>query len=515
MKLMDGNSIFLKYWIIGEPLLSDVLQKYYISIIPGMKEGISGSILSGNNIGIIKNIAEDRKEAALEVLKFFTSKDYQKEKFKANLLSTGIDELLNDEEACENGICDLAKAIQYTVEPEFIKDQSEDYSKRYQKYIYQYLYENKTIEETLKKIKDITDIYYIALNTENSYIGLVCFIFFSILSILMLLSLIFIIKENFRPYVMFLPEDLWIITVLGSVLILWIPFISYGPVNTLKCHVNLLLLSIGYTLSVCPTMYKLIARFPEDNKLIIWIYKHKYLFLLFNILIDGLMNSVFLIKLCTSQKVLIEDGESFEKCKYNGEYSFILLMIYKFIVIALILFLVFVEWNNPSTKYDMRFIILALYIDILSIILIYVFHVIKIKNYKLFFLVQAINTTTISLSNYLFLFGFRILLGLIRKQSIKLELINRINDSFINNETQLQSKTCSSSSNNNKNDNNNNNNFIYKSNVMNDNGNTVNSESLSSGNKTNFITRMISYHYSSKLYISSSSNIAATNTFNN
>jgi len=41
---------------------------YYKSILPGIKQGISGFFIDGNNIGIIKNISEDKKEAALEVL---------------------------------------------------------------------------------------------------------------------------------------------------------------------------------------------------------------------------------------------------------------------------------------------------------------------------------------------------------------------------------------------------------------------------------------------------------------
>jgi len=503
MKLMDGNSIFLKYWVIGEPLLNMALNKYHISILPGMKEGISSSILSGTNIGIIKNISENKKEAAFEVLKFFSSKEYQKKKFEEQSIFTAIDELWNDEKTCDIGLYEIVKSMQYIVEPEFIKEGQDDYRKRYQKYIYQYLYENKTIEETLKKINDITDTYYIALNTKNSYIGLICFILFSVTSTSMLLSLVFIIKENFHPFTMFLPDGFWIATILGSILILWVPFINYGPVTTLKCHINLLLLSMGYTLSVCPAMYKLIVCFPEDNKLITWIYKHKYLFLLFNILIDVLMNSISLIKLCTIQKVIVEDGESYEKCKY-GEYRIISLLVYKLIVIALILFLIFVEWNFSTILYDIRFIILSLYIDVLSIIIIYIFHVIQIKNYKIFFIIQTINTTIISFSNYIFLYGFRILLGFMRKQNITLELINRINDSYIDNETQLKSKTY----------NNNNNKYsIYKSEEMNDsveNGNST----LKSANKSNFIKRMIKYHYSSIL-INSNSNSIAINTFNN
>ena len=501
--MFDGQSIFIKYWFIGEPLISMIQGTYYLSILPGMKEGISSSIISGNNIGIIKNIPEDRKEAALEVLKFFTSKEYQKEKFGDKTFITGIDELWSDEEACGNGFCDIVKSTQYTPEPEFLREGNDDYRKRYKKYLYELLYNNITVEETLKRINDIKDIYYISVDIKNSYVGLICFILFSVLSILMISSIIFLFRENFRPFIMFLPDGFWVITILGSIFILWVPLISYGPVNTLKCHMKTLLLSIGYTISVCPIMYKLIIQFPENNKLFTWIYRHKYLFLLYNILIDVLVNSVSLIDSCTIQKIFVEYGESFENCIYDGEYSIILLFIYKLVVIILILFLVFVEWNNSATMYDMRIIILALYIDIISITLIFVFYNIQIKNYISSFIVQAINTTIISLSNYILFYGIRILLGFMRKQNIKLEFINKINDSFINNETQLKSETFNS---------NNNNNSIYKSEVMNDSEDNENSESVTI-NRSSFIKRMINYHYLSKSYSSSTS--SAYNTFSN
>jgi len=57
---------------------------------------------------------------------------------------------------------------------------------------------------------------------------------------------------------MFLSEDFWIVTVLGLVLILWVPLCNYGPVTPLKCHLKLLLIFIGYTFSIYPVIHKLI-----------------------------------------------------------------------------------------------------------------------------------------------------------------------------------------------------------------------------------------------------------------
>jgi len=381
LKFSTGKFVFLKYWLVGNPMLDFLKIIFGISKLPGIKEGIYGTLVSGNNIGIIRNITDDKREASLEVLKYYTSKEYQKEVFKNRYGAIALDELLDEEELCEDGLCDILKDAQFIVKPKFIRDGPTNYGKRYQKYIYQFLYnKNTTMDETLKKINDITKVYYVSLRTDDSYVGLIYFIFSLATSALMLLSLIFLFRDNFHPYFMFLPDDFWIITVLGSILLLWIPCISYGEVETIKCHLKPLLIAIGYTLSLCPTFYKLIALFPEEYKMIRWIVKHKYIFLLFNIVIDILLCSISLINPYTSQYVLVEDGESFKKCKYNGIYSVIILFVYKFLVFFVMLFLVFVEWNNITSFYDMKPILMIIYVDFLFIVLISVFHIINIKN---------------------------------------------------------------------------------------------------------------------------------------
>jgi len=483
--------IFLKYWFLAEPLLSNI--PYYLSIIPGLKEGVSGSMVSVNNLGIIKNNTEEKKKASIEVLKFFASEEYQKKMFEKKICLTALSELWNNEEVCENGLCDLVKEVQFTGEPKFIKEfkmeRTKSYDKKFKKYIYQFLYENKTIEETLKKITDITKVYYISLNTENTYVGLFYFIFISTISILMLLSLIVLFNDNFNPFFMFLSSNFWIITVLGSIMILWVPILNYGEIKEIKCYLKLLLLSIGYTLNFFPTIHKLISQFPEERKITKWIIKHKYMYLLLNILIDALLSSLSLIKPHSLKLISVEEGESFEICKYNEQYNVIILLLYKIMVMLLMLFIIFVEWNISEIMYDIKFAVSALYIDMLSIILLFVFNFIQIKYYKFYFIIQTINISIISISNYIFLYGIRVFLGFIRKQNVKLQFINHINESFINNETQLQTKSYNTGTINYTN------NSIYKTSTMDENeGNEV-TERITTC-KSNFISRMIDYHYS-------------------
>jgi len=480
MKLYDGNFIFLKYFIIGH---NDIIT-YPKSILPGMKEGISSSSIVGNDIGIIKNIPEEKKDAAIEVYKFFTSKITQHGFFSQGYMSA-VNEFWDDEELCQiNGLCDLIKSVQYISEPKFIHDEPEKYRKKYQKYIYQYLYGNKSIDEILKQFNDITKVYYVSLDTEDSNIGLICFIYFSVISAFMLLSLIFIYRENFNPFFRFLSEDFWIVTVLGSIMILWVPYLDYGPVEKLKCHLKPLLLSIGYTINICPTMHKLITQFPEENKISVWVNNHRYIFLLFFVVIDILLCSISLINPYTSQPVLIEDGESFEICRYNGIYSIIILYVFKFLIVLSVLFLIFVEWNNSATMYDMRFIIITLYIDILVVIPMLVFHIMDIKNYIGNFIIQTLIMSIISISNYILLFGFRLLLAFIRKKNLKLQFINNINEKFINNDTKIQTTKSYDVDNAT---------FNNKSNINDE--YEENENPSTTANKTNFFSRMVDYHY--------------------
>jgi len=480
---MKGKAIFLKYWFIAEPLLSDISLLYYKSNLPGIKKGISGSMIAGCNIGITNRIEEDKKDMALVIAKYMTSKVLQKKIFSSLTTLTAFTELLYDKTVCEKAPCDIIKEKQFTTEPEFIRDGPENYGKRYQKYIYQYLYQNKPINETLKQINDITKIYYISLTTENSYVGLICIILLFVISFLMLISLIFPFKEDFKPFFKFLPNDLWIVSVLGSILILWIPIFSYGPVKTLKCHIKPLLFSIGYTLNICPVIYKLIIQFPDDNKISVWVNKHIYLFLFFNILIDIIINSISFINPNIKNSILIKDGENFEICDYKKEYSILILLIYEFLTIFLLLLLIFAEWNITSTMHDVRFIVPVLYIDILFFIFAFIYFIFKIKNYKIYFIVQVIALTIISISHYIFLYEFRLILAFIRKNNINTKFLSNTIENFVNNETTKNSENVT---------------FSNKSNTITEDESNEIVMATSPQISDNFIKKIIDYHYSNK-----------------
>jgi len=430
MKLNDGKAVFLKYWLIGDPALINI--PYNVSILPGLKEGISGSMLKEHNLGIVRSLEENKKEAVLEVFKHFTSKEYQKNMFKNSYISTAISEFLDDEEMCKTAPCDLDKKVQFTGEPQFIKDGPESYRKKYKKYIYQFLNENKSIDETIKQIIDITKIYLISVDIKDSYVGLIFLILISVISILMLSSLILLFNEKLDKYFVFLSNDFWIITVLGSIMILWVPVFNYGPVKSLKCHLKLLLLSIGYTLNVYPTMYKLMSQFPKKLYISLWVKDHKYMLLLLNVLVDVLLNSISLMDVYTPKLILVEDGESFEICNYIKKFCILFIVIFKFMEVFLLSFLVFVERNISETMYDVKFIFPAIYMNTLSFILIVVFYIIEIKHYKSLFIILTINILIISITNFIFLYIGRIFLMFIKtKDSLVIEEVSKNHFNFV------------------------------------------------------------------------------------
>jgi len=495
---MNGKSIFLKYWIVSDGLIATI--PYKVSILPGLKNGVSGSVIAGSNIGIIRDLSEEKRKETYEVFKFLTSKYFKRKMFEEGLGKTSVTELLDDEEICNKTSCDLLKEIQFTVEPTFLKNGPEDYRKRYKKYIYEYLYENKSLEDTVKKVNDIIKVYRISLSTEDSYVGLIFFIIFTVLSILMFLSLFFIFVENFEIIFKFLSLDFWIISVIGSIMIFCIPFISYGRVNQVKCFLKILLLSLGYTLSVCPALHKLIAQHPGQGKIALWINENKYLFLFSNILIDLFLNSISLANPYVSKSVFVQDGESFEICEFDN-INLIIIFTYKFIIILLFLYLIFVEWNILDTIYDVRFTVLAIYSNILTFILIYVFTFFEIKHYEYSFIIPSAIISTTAISNYLFLYGIRIIFKLIKKGDPNFELVNResycrvaLNDVHSNPGNAIESTPTTKTDRN-----------VPETN---DNENVI-----EQNKKLNFIKRTIKYHYAKDTRYSNSNINISNNTF--
>jgi len=252
-KLFQGSSIFSKFWFFFDSVLN--FNQYTKSILPGSKEGISASLLAGYNIGISRYIKdEDEKQATLEAYKFLTSKEIQMDGLWNNLLLSGVFSLYKDKEICSTEECKLFEELQLFGRPENKTNNFDEYSEKFRNYIYDFIYKNKTASETLPNADDITKIYFVSTDTKESYIGLISLIIIIIISILMLLSFIFPLRENFTPFFNFIPLDLWFISILGSVLILWIVYTKLRIITSLKCHLTIIFLCFGLTFNYIPIL---------------------------------------------------------------------------------------------------------------------------------------------------------------------------------------------------------------------------------------------------------------------
>ncbi|OUM63393.1 hypothetical protein PIROE2DRAFT_61324 [Piromyces sp. E2] len=90
-RFMDGKYVFMKFWFFNLPYMK-------ITPLPGVKEGISGSVIGGHNVGINSFISPEHKEAAIKALEFISSYDIQKQYVLSNGVLSGIPSIYDDEE---------------------------------------------------------------------------------------------------------------------------------------------------------------------------------------------------------------------------------------------------------------------------------------------------------------------------------------------------------------------------------------------------------------------------------
>ncbi|KAL6618458.1 periplasmic binding protein-like II [Neocallimastix californiae] len=503
-KIIHGNSIFLKYWILGEPIINEI--PYIITNLPGSKEGISTSIPSGCNIGIYGKIEEEKIEAAVTALKFISSKEVQREYLKRRLVISAINSLYDEKEVCEVSDCELFKNMQPANNPNFSLNNNKEELTYIRKYIYKYLYKDATIDEVIKNIIDITKIYVISLDTTYSYVGLISSILILVSIIFMLILLIPLFRENFNPFFKYFSTDFWIISVFGSIAILCIPFTYFGEITKMNCYLRSLIQSLGISLTFIPILYNLVEKFPNQNQLSIWVKKYKYRFLFFFIILDIIWNSLLLIEPYKIEEVKVEDGQNFKICISMStlcKVIVILKWIYIFILFFIEIFLIFIEWNIQVFHYELKFFVTVIYIDILFMLFIICFTFVLIQNYVEYYLVHFIIHFIIAITNYILIYGFRLLFAFLRKKDVKIQFINTINKEFIEKDgLELKKNSPStfiqSSCINEDNDINIESNYFSTANINNGNSNnTFNSENEDHSrlSRSKMLLKIIDYHY--------------------
>ncbi|ORX79299.1 periplasmic binding protein-like II [Anaeromyces robustus] len=428
-KILDGNAIFINYWIY--PHLS---ASYKFTQPPGAINGVSSSVAQTFNAGVNNHISNEKKIASYKFIEFATSREIQKEFVIKKMIVSSIKDMYQDEEICKDYNCNALMNMQLIGRP--INENYKTYSEKFRKYVYEYLYGNKSISQVIKNLENITKIHYISIKPIDDYIGLICFIIITILSFLMLFSLAFIFIENFNPFFKFLSQDLWIINILGHIFILCSCFIKYGEESRLKCYFSLIL-SIGFTICYAPIFYKLVVYFPKINSISDWVSRHNYLFISLLYLIDIIILIFAILQPFQITKNVDNNNIIYQTCeitKFHGLINFLMIG-YKIILSSIISLLMFIEWSIDEIRYDLRFIVSGLYVIFMSMIISFILKIIIINNYTPNYLIPLCLIIIAAFSNYFFTYGYRIILGILNKQNVKLAFICQINQGFINNES--------------------------------------------------------------------------------
>ncbi|OUM66701.1 hypothetical protein PIROE2DRAFT_6016 [Piromyces sp. E2] len=164
--LTEETILFSNFWDFEHNI-----PNYYMSPPPGKNEDVNGSCLGGYLLGINNYISNDRKLASAEIIKFLTSEYVQKEIILKYFKSfSGLFKLYDDPEICSYTDCELIKTIQGIERPSSVIDNYEYYSNKYTDLIAEFLFNNKSINEVLSEIEDITKIYDFSIT--SSTIGL-------------------------------------------------------------------------------------------------------------------------------------------------------------------------------------------------------------------------------------------------------------------------------------------------------------------------------------------------------
>jgi len=488
---------------------NDFNLNYTRSLLPGHKEGVSGTSVGGYNIGINKYSAPEKRDSVIETYKFLTSKKIQKELLIKYRIGSGIMSLYEDEEVCKNVDCEIFKKIQPIGRPNLISYDYDSYSELLRKYVYEFLYGNSSSYDVLKKIDDILKIYNISIYGDNTTLAYIFYFIFSFFIVLMLSSLIMLYFMKFESYFSFLSTDFWFLVIIGIICILCQGILENGPRTILKCELSISFLMIGSTLILIPILHKLIVNFPEENKFSIWIANHKFIFIIFFIGID-IIHLIILSSLYTIKQITPTEMKNFEICALESKtlsyLDIISITVIKSIVLIIILVLIYSEWNLKRTLYDLRFVVLAIYTDILFLIMLFFMKTINNTNYISHYIKNSIFYLLFSLLNYSILYFSRIVMILLKKDNDESLFIKNINKQFINNEssimktmeisiTQNQSTTTK--------------NIINNSNFNIDDNSNNELNSHNNDTKGYIIKKIYEYHkksYSSKSFIEDNSN---------
>jgi len=146
---------------------------------------------------------------------------------------------------------------------------------------------------------------------------------------------------------------------------------------------------------------------------------------------DFTFNGLSMINPFSVNNIIIENGCNYQICEmtsFLGKSMIVSLLVDKFIIFIVISFLIFIEWDIVKMYYEVRFIFLALYSNFLFVFIAIIFDFVHI-NYFLEFIIQETLVILMSITNYIFLYGYRIFLVYLYKKNMGLKFINNASKS--------------------------------------------------------------------------------------
>ncbi|OUM63572.1 hypothetical protein PIROE2DRAFT_61201 [Piromyces sp. E2] len=246
LKIFDFKAIFVKMYYIPGFIFEG--SPYVLAPMPGIKEGVSGTIQVGYNFGIANSIDKDKLEPAIKAIEYMTSREVQKELVLKEAIVSGITSLYEEKDVCSNiNFCDFYKNPQIIMKPNNVF-KSDDYFDRYTSYFYEFLYKNEKASDVLKKMNDLTKIYTVSLNKEDTSLGIFVVVVFTLLIICIVASMGLPFMKKYNNIFALLPKPYWIVLLMGIIMILSTGYTKLGTITVFKCHLNNIFLSLGFTL---------------------------------------------------------------------------------------------------------------------------------------------------------------------------------------------------------------------------------------------------------------------------
>jgi len=280
-------------------------------------------------------------------------------------------------------------------------------------YISEFLFGPKTAAEALKNIIHYVTFYKFEINTEDGITGLVVFFFIFITVTPMAFSLLLLRFKIFDRKMNFLSSKHMFYAVVGSILIMSSIFTLFGEVTGTKCHLRLLFISMGFTLSGVPILCQLIVKLPyESNKVCCWFTKHiKVVYIFLSSLSAGLNVLMMLFSWYTVEKVIVPKGKNFKICSITntfGKSIFITFLIYLAVYTVTTLVLVIMDLDVKKIKKDLKHVLEFLFSSSLCVILLTVPRIIGLNDHLGYNIYYAGVIYLFALTDYLLTYGIKI-----------------------------------------------------------------------------------------------------------